>query len=730
MENDIAIDPTPTDATGLRTVKTACRICLCFCGLDVTTDGKKIVRIRPDKDNPNNWRDFCIKGGSAGRLRDHPQRITSPMKRVGERYVEVPYEQAIQEIAAQLNGIRQSHGANAIATYVGNPGMSSSAGAAFMAGFIKALGSTNNYTVGSVDQNSFNLVAEEMYGSEMALLNPDVDHSKCMLLIGMNPAVSYVGWMYQVPDGWNRILQAQEQGADVIIVDPRVTPSTKKAKTHLKVRPGEDWALLLALIKLVFEHGWEHKEDCAAASGVDTLRAIAAEASIEHLSQRCNIPVAQLEDIARRFATAETAVCVANTGVSQNRNGTLGEWLSHALNLITGRIDRKGGRYYQPGIFKNTMALLNKMAPPSLARSRIGGFRTIYGGFPLAILPDEITTPGEGQVRALIINSGNPVVAGADGQRLDTALEQLECLIAIDFFQRESHRHAHWLIPGAHFLERDDFFSILGSLNERPYAQLMQQAIEPPPGVRQEWEFFRDLAVAMGIPFMGIKGLNPIIKLSRRLARLSGRPGLAFNPRWIWALLVKTASCLKWKDLKDKPSGYFYAEKSYGHFRAALQTPDGRIQAAPPDFVAVLRERLAEPPLRVNPEYPYQLVNQRHLSMMNSWLVETVKRVASRGDIIEINPADAAAGGIADAAEVIVGSRTGKLTAKARLTADVPPGIVSMDHGWGSRLFDPKTGTAPEVQGVNRNQLIAADELDELTGTPNLNGTWVSVRAA
>lgn len=716
----------------LTTTKTSCRICLCFCGLDVTTDGGKVVKIVPDKDNPNNWRDFCLKGGSAHHLRDHPKRITKPMKRVGDKYVAVSYEQAIKEIAAQLNDIRRRHGNNAIATYIGNPGMTSTTGAAFQAGFIGALDNTNNYTVASVDQNSFNLNAAEMYGCEVALLNPDIDNAKCMLLIGMNPAVSYVGWMYQVPDGWNRILEAQKNGADVIIVDPRETASTRKTNTHVKVRPGEDWALLLGIIKVIFERGWEHKQDCAEANGVDTLRAIAAGASLQYLSDRCKVPVAQIEDIARRFAQAETAVCFANTGVSQNRNGSIGEWLSHVLNLITGRTDRKGGRFYQPGIFKNTMQLLNKMAPPVKQRSRIGNFRSITGGYPLAILPDEIATPGEGQVRALIINAGNPVVAGADGARMDAAFKELECLIAIDFFQRESHRHAHWLIPGSHFLEREDFLTILGSLNEKPYAQLMQAAVPLRGDVRHEWEFFRDLAVEMGIPFMGIKGLNPVIKASKWVAKVTGNPHLAFNPRWVWALLVKTASKLKWKDLNEKPSGYFYGslEKTYGHFRAALQTPDKKIHAAPEIFVAVLKNRLAEPLPQPATAYPFQLVNQRHVSMMNSWLVETVKRNDVRGDVIEINPADAQARNIVDEQEVVVSSKTGSLKAKARLTTEVPPGIVSMDHGWGSRTFDPVSGDAPEVQGVNRNQLIAANVLDELTGIPNLNGTYVGLQAA
>jgi formate dehydrogenase len=710
--------------------KTFCRICTAFCGLEVITDGKQIDRILPDKDNTWNWRDFCLKGGSAHKVRDHAKRITRPMKRVGDRYVEVSYEQAIKEIAAHLNAIRARHGANAIATYNGNPGQSNGTGTAFMGGFLAGLGSTNNYHVGSVDQNSFNLNGEQMYGCEMTILVPDVDHAKCFLFLGLNPAVSYMGWLDTVADGWNRILAAQANGADLIVVDPRETPTTRKANTHVKIRPNEDWALLLGIIKVIFARGWENKEDCAAASNIDVLKKLAADADLENLANRCNVPVVQIEDIARRFATAPTGVCVARTGVSQSRNGMLGEWLSHALNLICGRTDRKGGRFYNPGIFKNTMKTLNSMAPKIERRSRIGNYRAIYGGYPLATLPDEITTPGEGQVRALIIHCGNPVVAGPDGARLDAALEKLELLISIDMFQRESHRHAHWLIPGCHFLEREEFLTILGSLFEKPHAQLGQAVIEPRDGLWPEWKFFRELALEMNIPFMGMKPLNTIIRMSKRVARLTGNPLHEFNPRWMWALLVKTSSSLKWKDLCNKPSGYIYGEKTYGNFRPQLQTPDGKINAAPAMFVEVLKKRLLEPLPQTDTIFPLRLVNQRRLSMMNSWLVESVKRKEIYGEFVEINPQDAAARGVSENQPVVVQSRVASVTAKARITDEVPPGVISMDHGWGSRMFDPVHGGAPEVQGVNRNSLVPADELDDLTGVPNLNGTSVNVRAA
>lgn len=714
---------------GQKLTRTFCRICTGFCGLEVITENDEIVRVLPDTAHAYSWRDFCAKGGNTNELRAHPKRLTRPMKRVGDRYVEASWDEAISDIAARLNAIRAQHGPHAIASYIGNPGVSNSPNAIFQGGFMAGLGSANAFTVGSVDQNNFHLNAREMYGCEMAVLIPDVDHAKCFLFLGMNPAVSTMGWLDTVPDGWKRVLAAKDAGADLIIVDPRQTPSTKKASTHVRITPGEDWALLLAIIKRVFENRWEHAADCAEASGIDTLRELAAAASIEHLSARCGVSVEQIGDLARRFATAETAVCVARTGVSQHRNGTLGEWLSHALNLITGRIDRKGGRYYQPGVFKNTMKMLNAMTPPQPRRSRIGGHAAIAGGYPLAILPDEITTPGQDQIRALFINSGNPVISGPDGARLDAALAQLELLVAIDFFQRESHRHAHWLIPGSHFLERDEFFALFGVIFERSYAQLGVAAVPPRDGLKPEWEFFRDLAVEMGVPFMGLRGMNTMIRASRWLAKRTGNPRLAFNPRWLWAFMVKAFSPLKWKHLVSRPEGYFYREHSYGHFRPLLQTPDGRIQAAPPAFVAVLRERLAEPLPAPDPDYPLQLVNQRRVSMMNSWLVETVRHRRVYGDHVDLHPDDAAARGIADGQTVQLRSVTGAITVTARLTDEVPPGIVSMDHGWGSRLFDPRNGGAPEVQGVNRNLLVSATTIDELAGTPNLTGTRVEVRS-
>ncbi len=730
MSNAVAAEEHRRGLSNLKSAKTFCQICSAFCGLGVVTDGKTVIRVLPDKENAFNWRDYCAKAGTAPLVRDHPKRLRSPMKRVGDRYVAVSYEQAVQEIAAQMKDIIARHGPDGIGTYIGNPGGTNVANAMFQGGFTAAIGTHSVFYVGSIDQNNWHVVAEKMYGSEMAGLIPDIDHAKCILLLGTNPADSGMNWMSITPQGWERVLAAKEKGADLIMVDPRQTPSTKKATTHVTIKPGEDWALLLGMIKVIFDEGWIHQQDCAEAKGIDAIRAIAQSASLDELSQRCKVDVATIRDIARRFATAETAFCEARTGVALNRNGTLGEWLSHVLNLITGRIDRKGGRTYVKGMVKNYMQLFNKMAPPTTRRSRIGNYPAVVGAYPTAILPDEIRTPGPGQVRAMIINSGNPVSGGPDGARLDAALGELELLVAVDMFQRESHRHAHWLIPGTHFLERDAFYGI-SNLYEQPFVQLAEATIEPLNGVKLEWEFFRDLALEMNAPFMGIKGLNPVIRFSKWLAGVTGNPRLAFGPRWIWALLVKTqAQGVKWKQLVQNPGGFFFGEKRYGDFRPSLQTKDGKINAAPDEFMAILKQRLAEPMPATDAQYPLQIISRRRPSMMNSWLVESGKHPRNYGEFVEINPADAAARGLADDQPVSVVSRLAQVQARVRITDDMSPGVVGMDQGWGSRLFDPQGGEAPEQVGVMRNTLVAADVLDELAGAPNLNGTAVQVSAA
>jgi formate dehydrogenase len=714
------------------TVHTFCRYCLASCGIAVTVEDNRVTKISPDKENPHTWRDFCAKGRTANQLVEHPRRILHPMRRVGDAYVEATWDEAIADIAARMTALIDADGPDAVGVYYGNPAGFSSSNIIFMNGWLDAIGTRSRYFVGSIDQNAMHVVATAMYGSMLMAPVSDIDNCDYFLLIGTNPAVSAWNWLETVPNGWRRALDRQKAGATIVVVDPLRTQSAEHADVHLAVRPGQDWALLLAMVKVILDEGLEHTQDCAElATGVEDLRALVAAADLDDLASRCDIPRSDIERVAREFAVAGAAMAVTRTGVSMHLAGTVAEWLGHVLNVITGRMDRPGGRRYEPGyVDAIRMAGMVKARPH---RSRLLGREMVAGAHALSELPDEITTPGPGQVRALVLNCGNPVVSGPDGAKLDKALEQLDLLVAIDFVQRESHRHAHWLLPAAHWLERDDLLAFTSSMHDEPYVHYGAQAVEPPPGVREEWRIFVDLAIAMRKPLFGARGLNGFITASRRAARLTRRPRLEFGPHWIDRLVIATSRKVNgrritWRDVKAHPHGWVLGPREYGHFKAALRTDDGKVHAAPPEFVEHTRQLLAGPPPIAPQRYPFQLSNRRHRHSMNSWLNDLPGlHPSGKTSEVLINPDDAADLGISDGDRVRVFSPVGEIVLPAAVDKMPRPGVVVIDHGWGSRVFDPRGGADPESFGVNRNLLVDGGPVDPLSQTSALNSSYVGV---
>jgi formate dehydrogenase len=488
------------------------------------------------------------------------------------------------------------------------------------------------------------------------------------------------------------------------------------------------------MVKVILDEGLEHREDCDdLATGVPELRRLVDDADLDDLAARCGIDRDRIERTARDFATARGAMVVTRTGISLHAAGTVGEWLGHVLNVITGRMDRPGGRRFEPGYFDALR--LAELAKTKPHLSRVAGREMVAGAHALAELPDEITTPGRGQIRAMLINCGNPVVSGPRGAKLDDALAQLDLLVVVDLVQRESHRHAHWLLPAVHWLERNDLLAFTSSMHDEPFVQYGVKAVEPPAEAREEWQIFVDLAIAMGKPLFGVKGLNGFIMATRRVAAVTRRPALAFGPHWLDRLFVRMSRKfnghrLTWRELIAHPHGIVLGPREFGHFRDALRTHDKLVHAAPPEFVARARELLAGP-APVAPEgYPFTLGNRRRRHSMNSWLNELPGlHPAGKGNEVLINPEDAAVLGVVDGDRVRVFSPVGEIELAAELSGRLGRGHVVVDHGWGSRIFDPRGGAEPQSLGVNRN-LLVGDDIDPLSQTSALSSTFVEVERA
>ena len=712
-----------------KTIYTHCHYCASLCGVavDVDDSGEHILDIRPDRDNPFSWGDFCRKGHTAAQMRNHPQRITTPMRRVGDRYVEASYEEAITDISERLNRIIDKYGADAVGSYHGNPLGHNFGDSNLHSGLLAAIGTGNRYWVGSLDQNSLHVVQEEMFGCELMSVPTDIDNCECFLLIGMDPAVSKFGWIEVIPNGWNRVLAARDRGADLIVVDPRNTSTSKEARTHVQIRPGEDWAFLLALIKIIVDEGWNTKPQAVPVNGLKAVFELAASADLAALSQRCDVTLAQLRDVAERFAKAPTAACVTHTGLAHSGTGTVGEWLSQLLNIITNRMDMPGGKRYERG-FVDLPKAWAMMAPKSKHRSRLRQLPTVAGFHSVAELADEIRTPGKGQIRAMLICSGNPVVSGPNGDALDQALSDLDLLVAVDIVQRESHRHADWLIPGTHWLEREGLHLAFGSIMDKPFAQYARRAISPPPGVREEWRFFVDLALAMKRPLFGIKGVNSLVHLSRQLARMPGMKKLEFGPTWFEWLMVTAARRVRLSEIKRRDHGYLYDDKQYGDLARSLCTASKAIECAPQILMAECRRLLASPAAHEDQSYPFILASRRHRESMNSWMNENSRLFQQqRGNQVEMHADDMRALSLEDGDMVRVSSATGALELTVTTGSGGRPGVVVIAHGWGSGVFDPRQPGQVSRWGENRNRLVDHKAIDPLAQTPLLNMTRVRI---
>ena len=689
-----------------RTIYTHCMICEQLCGLEAVVADGKVQSIRPDKANPYTWRDFCVKGQQSHEVAASPYRVKAPMKRVGDRYVEASYEEAVEDLASRLQAIIARHGKDAVAGYLGNPMGFSSGAAAFHFGFLASIGTQQRYGVQSIDSNAKHVACDHMFGLETLALIPDIDATDFALLIGTNPAVSKFNWGGKVPNGWRRLRDRAKDGATIIVVDPRRTETAAGATQHIAAMPETDWAFLLGVIKVILDEGLERFPPELVVEGLDDLRALAASVTLDQLAALCDIPVEDITSVAHGFAAAKRAFAFAGTGPALARHGVLTHWLTLALNVLTDRIDRDGGRFAPNWPYNLPMA--NAGGEPK-RKSRVRGIETVVGQYSLAELADEITTPGEGQIRALIIGGGNPVSTGAGGAKLSKALGELELLVSVDLFHRESHRDAHWLIPAVHFLEREEVHVALHSYNDQPFIQTTRQVVEPPPGVRPEWTFYRDLALAMGKPAFG---------------------GHVSSPDEMAAGMIARAGSITLDDVRAAPHGLLYGARTMGHFIDYCAKEGRTIQLCPSKLADELRAALAGDALIGKPPAGHlRIISRRRNGMMNASLAETSGSVGQddTAETIELNRGDALVAAIADGDWLDVRSDTGSLRARATISDAVRAGTAVLVQGWGSPLFDPATSAEVFRRGQDRNKLVSDVDIDPLSAVPRLNGTLVKL---
>jgi formate dehydrogenase len=523
-----------------------------------------------------------------------------------------------------------------------------------------------------------------------------------------------------------RIREQLHEIERVVVVDPRRTETARQFE-HLAIRPDADALLLLSMLAVIFEEGLSDRLFLERlGEGAGELERLAAGHPPERTEAATTIPAPRVRELARDFAAAEGAAAYGRTGSCLGRHGTLVAFLLDALNAVTGNLDRPGGAVFgRPPVALDDVGEQVGLATYGERRSRIGGFPDVIGNMPAALLPLEIETPGEGQVRALFVSAGNPVLSVPDGEALERALDRLELCVSIDLYVNETNRHADYVLPATTFYEREDLpLAFLGFFST-PFIQFSDAVVPPPGECRQEWEVVEDLSRRLGLaPYSA----TPL----RRLARL----GLRLRPEQLADLLLRTGPSgdlfglrrggLSLKRLREHPHGLVLADEiATGVLAEKLRTPGRRVRLAPPEIVAEV-ERLASSN-GGDPRFPLRMIGMRELRSHNSWMHNAPLLMrGGRVHALRVHPDDAPAHGLEDGGEARLESKDGAVTVPVSVSDEMTPGTVALPHGWGHR---GGWQLANRNAGVNVNLLAGSgpDDLERLAGMAHLNGIAVRV---
>jgi anaerobic selenocysteine-containing dehydrogenase len=706
-----------------RTVHGACNLCEAICGLRFTVEDDQITAINGDPDDPLSRGHICPKAIALGDLQTDPARLRRPVRRTDEGWAQISWNDAYDLVVRRLLETRERHGPDAVAVYLGNPSVHNYGILTHGRHFLGQLRTRNRFSATSVDQLPHQLVAHWLYGHQLLIPIPDIDRTSYFLVFGANPLASN-GSLMTVPDVRRRLGDLRARGGKLVVFDPRRTETAAIADEHHFVRPGTDAALLLAMLHCVLDD--PSATPTPGVDGLDEVRAAVAGFTPERAAEVTGVDAGVIRRIAAEFAAADGAACYGRIGVSIQRFGALAQWAIQLLNLATGNIDRPGGALFTSpavdlvggGVSASRRLPRGSGTPRPAAkglvgpghydkwRSRVRGLPEFAGELPVAALAEEILTPGDGQVRALVTVAGNPVLSTPNGAQLDRALAGLDFMVAVDFYVNETTRHADVILPPTTALEHDHYDLVFHALAVRNTARYSGPVLPKPGGARHDWEIFTELA--------------------RRYRRRSGAARrwradlrrelmMRLRPHQLIALGLRTGPYrLRLRTLRRRPSGV-----DLGPLRpslpAALHTPDRRVHAAPPPLLAALRDSTGEL-LSAPVDGELRLIGRRHLRSNNSWMHGFPRLTKGRPrHHLLMHPDDLAARGLRDGERVRVGSRVGQVEVEVAATADIMPGVVSLPHGWSHTRVNDLTDDA---------------FLDPLSGNAALNGVPVTVERA
>ena len=723
-----------------------CPLCEAMCGLEVHVNDGEVTLIRPNRRDVWSKGHICPKGTTLGHLHRDPDRLREPLVRnsAGE-LVPASWDEAWGRCEELMGAVRERCGIGAVTAYIGNPAAHNYSISRYVGLFMGLAGLPMIYSAGTIDQWPKNLACWLMYGHQWRIPAPDIERTDFMVVQGANPHASQ-GSLLAHADVMGALDRVRDRG-EVVVIDPRRTGTAERADQWLPIRPGTDALLQLAVVNVLFAEGLVRLGHLAGRlKGVDEVRRLAADFGPERVAPACGVDPEAIRSLARRFAAAERAVWYARIGTCNQEFGTLASWLPDVICALTGNLDREGGLMWAKPVAWS-IALRPRDEPVEIGRwtSRVRGAGEVMGQVPLSCLAEEIDTPGEGQIKALIVICGNPVISGPDSGRLDAALPLLDCMISLDNALNETSRHADVVLPGLSALEQPHYDELLWSWATRSAAKWSPPLFEPDDGRPEEWEILLRLgALCAGLPQDGLDVAGIDDGYFSALAQMGGADAAAAlaaspepGPERINDLAVRTGPWgdryganpggLTLEKIKQSPDGIDMGPM-VPRIDEIVAHPDGMVDLAPGYIIADL-DRLAR---RIDrPAEPLVLTSRRHLRSNNSWMHNVGVLVSGRERCtLLIHPDDAAAARVAHGETAVVSSVNGRIEAPVEVSDEMMPGVVSLPHGWGHDKPGTRQSVAREHPGVNNNLLAPPDFVDALSGNAAVNGIPVEVTPA
>jgi len=710
----------------METKKSYCRICQAFCAIEVDVEDGQVLTVRGDRSDPMTEGFTCIKGRQLPyQMNQAPRLRASQRRRKDGGFEAIATERALDSIAAQLKPILDTYGPRSIATYCGTQGWFNSSTVPIMKAWHEGLHSPSYYSSVTIDKPARFVAIGRMGmwgGGFHSFQSADV-----VLVVGCNPLVSCGSWVGGIPNNnpAGQLKKAKQRGLKLICVDPRRSETARQADIHLQVKPGEDATLFAGLIRIIIDEELYDATFCNAwVDGLDALWEAVRPFTPDYVEQRAKVPAAQLCEAARLFGRGPRGCASSGVGTEMAPGGRLTESLILALNMICGRVNREGEKVADPAVLgravpRFAMGIPPEHLPPLFrcgegAQPRVRGLSSVCGELPAGALSDEILTPGEGQVRALICVGGNPLMAFPDQRKTKQALEQLDLLVCVDPYMSATAQLANFIIAPRLPLEREDVTILNDYAYERPYAHYTPRVVDTELDVIEEWELFLGLAKRMGVP----------IKLGSMSVDFANPPTKAELLQHLTA-----GSRVPIERVRAANGGCAYDEVEV----IVAAPPDGfgvRLNVAPLEITETLSG--LEPdsdgkPKAVESASPFShlLICSRLREVINSSCHDFPRsRKKWPTNPAFLSPEDLRVLNVAPGDVVQITSDHGTLHAVVESDDGLARGVIAMAHGWGVL----ESGADVREVGASLNLLIADDRhVDPITGMPRQSAIPVNI---